>query len=108
MKACLTLIVVSNLQFNEVCFRENIRIRGHACLTLIAVVTKHACLTLIASVTLYSQRPYVNRESDYMSSIDSLSTIRKYTYNLLYTDTRYNNKIRYNDNFNVTKPSLKR
>ena len=26
----------------------------------------------------------------------------------LYTDTRYNDKIRYNDNLTVTKPSLKR
>ena len=26
----------------------------------------------------------------------------------LYTDTRYNDKIRYNDNLNVTKPSHKR
>ena len=26
------------------------------------------------------------------------------TDNPLYTDTRYNDKIRYNDNFNVTKP----
>ena len=25
-----------------------------------------------------------------------------------YTDTRYNDKIRYNDNLTVTKPSLKR
>ena len=30
------------------------------------------------------------------------------TVNPLYTDTGYNNKIRYNDNFNVTKPSLRR
>ena len=30
------------------------------------------------------------------------------TVNPLYTDTRYNDKIRYNDNLNVTKPSLKR
>ena len=30
------------------------------------------------------------------------------TDNLLYTDTRYNNKTRYNDNFTVTKPSIKR
>ena len=28
--------------------------------------------------------------------------------NLLYTDTRYNNKICYNDNLTVKKPSLKR
>ena len=28
--------------------------------------------------------------------------------NPLYTDTRYNDKIRYNDNLNATKPSLKR
>ena len=26
----------------------------------------------------------------------------------LYTDTRYNDKIRYNNNLNATKPSLKR
>ena len=32
----------------------------------------------------------------------------EYTVNPLYTDTRYNGKIRYNDNLNVTKPSLKR
>ena len=32
-----------------------------------------------------------------------------YTDNPLYIiDARYNNKIRYNDNFTVTKPSLKR
>ena len=31
-----------------------------------------------------------------------------YTVNLLYTDTRYNDKIRYNDNLNVTKHSLKK
>ena len=31
-----------------------------------------------------------------------------YTVNPLYTDTRYNDKIRYNDNLNVTKPSMKR
>ena len=31
-----------------------------------------------------------------------------YTDNPLYTDSRYNNKIRYNDNLAVTKPSLKR
>ena len=30
------------------------------------------------------------------------------TDNPLYTDTRYNDKICYNDNLNVTKPSLKR
>ena len=30
------------------------------------------------------------------------------TDNPLYTNTRYNDKIRYNDNLNVTKPSLKR
>ena len=30
------------------------------------------------------------------------------TVNHLYTDTRYNDTIRYNDNLNVTKPSLKR
>ena len=30
------------------------------------------------------------------------------TDNPLYTDTRYNDKIRYNDNLTVTKPSLKR
>ena len=30
------------------------------------------------------------------------------TVNPFYTDTRYNDKIRYNDNLNVTKPSLKR
>ena len=30
------------------------------------------------------------------------------TVNPLYTDTRYNDKIRYNDNLNVTKPSRKR
>ena len=29
-------------------------------------------------------------------------------YSPLYTDTRYNDKIRYNDNLNVTKPQLKR
>ena len=28
--------------------------------------------------------------------------------NPLYIDTRYNDKIRYNDNLTVTKPSLKR
>ena len=28
--------------------------------------------------------------------------------NSLYTDIRYNDKIRYNDNLTVTKPSLKR
>ena len=28
--------------------------------------------------------------------------------NPLYTDTRYNDKIRYNDNLNATKPSPKR
>ena len=32
----------------------------------------------------------------------------KYTDNPLYTDTRYDEKIRYNDNLTVTKPSLKR
>ena len=35
----------------------------------------------------------------------------KYTFitnNPLYTDTRYNDKIRYDDNLTVTKPSLKR
>ena len=31
-----------------------------------------------------------------------------YTGNPLYTDTRYNDKIRYNDYLTVTKPSLKR
>ena len=31
-----------------------------------------------------------------------------YTVNPLYIDTRYNDKIRYNDNLNVTKPALKR
>ena len=31
----------------------------------------------------------------------------KSTDNPLYTDSRYNDKIRYNDNFTVTKPSLK-
>ena len=30
------------------------------------------------------------------------------TDNPLYTDSQYNNKIRYNDNLTVTKPSLKR
>ena len=30
------------------------------------------------------------------------------TANPLYTDTRYNDQIRYNDNLNVTKPSLRR
>ena len=30
------------------------------------------------------------------------------TVNHLYTDTRYNDKIRYNNNLNVTKHSLKR
>ena len=30
------------------------------------------------------------------------------TVNPLYTDIRYNDKIRYNDNLNVTKPSLRR
>ena len=30
------------------------------------------------------------------------------TDNLLYTDTQYNDKIRYHDNFTVTKPPLKR
>ena len=30
------------------------------------------------------------------------------TDNPLYTDTRFNDKIRYNDNLTVTKPSLKR
>ena len=29
------------------------------------------------------------------------------TVNPLYNDTRYNDKIHYNDNLNVTKPSLK-
>ena len=29
------------------------------------------------------------------------------TNNTLYTETRYNDKIRYNDNLTVTKPSLK-
>ena len=32
----------------------------------------------------------------------------KHTVNPLYTDTRYNDKIRYNENLNVTKPSLKK
>ena len=31
-----------------------------------------------------------------------------YTDNPLYTDTRYDDKICYNDNLTVTKPSLKR
>ena len=30
------------------------------------------------------------------------------TDNPLYTDTRYNDKIRYNDKLTITKPSLKR
>ena len=30
------------------------------------------------------------------------------TDNPLYTDTRYNDKVRYNDNLTVTKPSLNR
>ena len=30
------------------------------------------------------------------------------TVNTLYTDTRYNEKLRYNDNLNATRPSLKR
>ena len=30
------------------------------------------------------------------------------TDNPLYTDTRYNDKIRYNDNLTVTKPSLQK
>ena len=32
----------------------------------------------------------------------------KHTDNPLYADIRYNDKIRYNDNLTVTKPSLKR
>ena len=32
----------------------------------------------------------------------------KHTENPLYTDTRYNDKIRYNENLSVTKPLLKR
>ena len=31
-----------------------------------------------------------------------------YTDNTLFTDTLYNDEIRYNDNLTVTKPSLKR
>ena len=31
-----------------------------------------------------------------------------FTDNPLYTDTRYKDKLRYNDNLTVTKPSLKR
>ena len=36
------------------------------------------------------------------------SSILRDTVNTLYTNTYYNNKIRYNDNLNITKHSLKR
>ena len=39
---------------------------------------------------------------------ENSSTLKRYTVNPLYTDARYNDKIRYNDNLNVTKHSLKR
>ena len=35
-------------------------------------------------------------------------TVPTYTVNPLYTDTRYNDKIHYNNNLTSTKPSLKR
>ena len=38
----------------------------------------------------------------------STAHFREYTDNPLYTDTRYNDKIHYNDNLTVTKPLLKR
>ena len=34
--------------------------------------------------------------------------MNKHIFNPLYTDTRYHDKFRYNDNLNVTEPSLNR
>ena len=41
-------------------------------------------------------------------SLDIYLTVIILAVNPLYTETRYNDKIRYNDNFDVTKHSLKR
>ena len=43
-----------------------------------------------------------------MAQLTLLRYFRWRTVNPFYNDTRYNNKIRYNDNLNVTKPSLKK
>ena len=46
------------------------------------------------------------RDTDYEPYTEFL--ILHDTVNPLYTDTRYNDKFRYNDNLNVTKPLLKK
>ena len=59
----------------------------------------------LSSILLLNNSPELSQDVPILS----ISMVHRMgTVNLLYTDTRYNDKIRYNDNLAGTKPSLKR
>ena len=69
----------------------------------------HISHFIVVKYYLYLWCYFTCRHISYMHYINVMCPLRYWAIvNPLYTDVRYNDKIRYNDNLKVTKPSLKR